>query len=144
MSRTPDVVTDGVAQASWANEIRDRTVQQFASKAELDGWLAPNGSVGVVAGSTVWIRRAGAWVAALTGGKYWSGATNDQAQIIIPHGYPMTPTWAVVTPRYGLSTTFTQAVVTGISATNVSVRCRNYAGVSITLDNVDGYMVVGV
>ena len=63
MGLTPDVAAGTLIQSAWGNEIRNRTVQTFATQAELATWAAPNGAVAVTVDTgTQWQRIAGAWV----------------------------------------------------------------------------------
>ena len=76
-----DVPAPGSPIASqWAQEISNRVVQRFATKAALDAWAAANGSVGVTADNGVWLRAAGVWqliggdrvgFAAINAGQSW-------------------------------------------------------------------------
>lgn len=62
MSLTPNVVDGAIIMASWGNTIRDRTIQQFTNKAELDAWAAPDGCTArTLDTGIVWLRQAGAW-----------------------------------------------------------------------------------
>jgi hypothetical protein len=64
MTKTADVVAGGDIVAPWGNEIRDRTVQVFATAAERDAqWPAPpNGAAAFTSDmSILWSRRAGVW-----------------------------------------------------------------------------------
>lgn len=64
MSKTLDVVAGNIIDDAWGNEIRDRTLQVFASTAERDSqWpTVPNGAVCLTVDTyTRWIRRGGIW-----------------------------------------------------------------------------------
>lgn len=64
MSKTLDVVAGNIIDDAWGNEIRDRTLQVFATAAERDSqWAtAPDGSTCITVDTYArWIRRAGAW-----------------------------------------------------------------------------------
>jgi hypothetical protein len=66
MGFTNNVVDGQIILASWGNEIRDRTMQVFATVAERDSqWPSPpNGAHCVTLDTgTVWLRRAGVWAA---------------------------------------------------------------------------------
>jgi hypothetical protein len=66
MAKTVDVAPEQKISSAWGNEVRDRTVQLFASVAERDasGWAPPNGAVCVTQDTyTLWLRVAGAWAA---------------------------------------------------------------------------------
>jgi hypothetical protein len=68
MARTPDVAPGALIESAWGNEIRDRTIQVFATEAEMQAWAAPNGSYAAVAFGTdptdfvLWERRLNAWL----------------------------------------------------------------------------------
>jgi len=64
MALTPDVVSGTIIQSSWGNQIRDRTVQQFASIAERNVWTAPPKGAMCVTTDTnaVWQYSGTAWV----------------------------------------------------------------------------------
>jgi hypothetical protein len=65
MGFTNNVVDGQIILAAWGNEIRDRTVQVFATVAERDSqWAtAPNGAMCVtVDTNTLWQRAGGIWV----------------------------------------------------------------------------------
>ena len=64
MGLMPNVGTGAVIQVTWGNDIRDRTRQIFASKAELDTqWpAAPNGAHAWTTDAGIeWVRRGGVW-----------------------------------------------------------------------------------
>lgn len=64
MGFTANVVDGNIILASWGNEIRDRTVQVFATAAERDQqWAAPpTGAVCItVDNGFIWKRSAGRW-----------------------------------------------------------------------------------
>jgi hypothetical protein len=66
MALTADVAAGGITASAWGNEIRNRSVQAFASTAERDAqWpTAPNGAICVVLTGTdavLYHRRGGAW-----------------------------------------------------------------------------------
>ena len=65
MTKTADVAQGAVVQASWGNEIRDRTAQVFATVAERDSqWAsAPTGALCITLDTnTLWQRVSGAWL----------------------------------------------------------------------------------
>jgi hypothetical protein len=77
MAFTPNVVDGNIILAAWGNEIRDRSVQVFATVAERDAqWPAPpRGAVCVTLDTdTLWKRGAAAWVA-IAGPAAWSPFT---------------------------------------------------------------------
>lgn len=62
MAKTTDVVAGGSILSAWGNEVRDRTVQVFASAGERDAWAAPEGSVCFQTDvSHMYVRRSGVW-----------------------------------------------------------------------------------
>ena len=64
MAKTVDVAPGQKVASTWGNEIRDRTVQLFATVAERDasGWAPANGAMCVTQDTgTLWQRIAGAW-----------------------------------------------------------------------------------
>lgn len=65
MARTADVVAGTLIQSAWGNEIRDRTVQQFATTAERDTWAGPPaGAVCITTDTmTLWRYTGTTWVA---------------------------------------------------------------------------------
>lgn len=109
MAKTVDVVAGQKIASAWGNEIRDRTIQSFATVAERDasGWVAPNGAFCVtIDTATLWQRVGGAWVSrrpfvlggtiaattdgfgnlsiVLPAGAHWRGATANGAQTGFP------------------------------------------------------------
>lgn len=71
MTRTPDVAPDQLIQSSWGNEIRDRSIQVFASASELNtSWsTAPNGSRAITLDTyRTYTRRGGVWQPDFAGG----------------------------------------------------------------------------
>jgi hypothetical protein len=71
MTKTVDVAAGQKVASPWGNEIRDRTLQVFATVAERNAqWLTPpDGATCITLDTyTVWRRRAGAWVYANPGG----------------------------------------------------------------------------
>ena len=67
MAYTPDVIDGAIIQTSWGNEVRNRTMQVFATNAERDAqWLTPPNGAHCVTLDTysIWLRQAGAWVLA--------------------------------------------------------------------------------
>ena len=66
MPLTPNVGTGAIIQTTWGNDIRDRTVQIFTNKADLDAqWsTAPDGAHAyTIAERLDWTRQGGAWTA---------------------------------------------------------------------------------
>jgi hypothetical protein len=63
MALTGTVAPGGTILTAWGNEVRDRTVQIFSTKAELDTWTtAPDGAHAVTTTEKVeWVRSGGAW-----------------------------------------------------------------------------------
>jgi hypothetical protein len=100
MTRTPDVVDATAITTAWGNEIRDRTTQIFATTAERDAWLAPNGALAVVTATNYVYQRVNqAWVLLnstyVTPIPYKSGATSTNTDPngvgYISHGLGVTP-----------------------------------------------------
>lgn len=63
MPLTPSVGTGQIITPTWGNDIRDRTVQRFASLAELNTWAtAPDGCVAYITDDdSLLVREAGVW-----------------------------------------------------------------------------------
>jgi hypothetical protein len=66
MALTPNVVPDELIESAWGNQIRDRTWQVFATKAELDAlWPAATAPSGAHAWTTTerleWVRYGALW-----------------------------------------------------------------------------------
>jgi hypothetical protein len=97
-----DVPAPGSAIASaWAQEVTNRIVHRFATKAALDAWAAANGSVGVTADNGVWLRVAGAWQL-VTGDRVGFGALNAGQSWLSGQNFPMSwPTESFDTDNFG-------------------------------------------
>ncbi len=64
MAKTPDVVDGGIIQSSWGNEIRNRTIQVFASAAErASQWpTPPRGAISYLNDvGNLWVHNGTAW-----------------------------------------------------------------------------------
>jgi len=63
MALTPDVTAGTIVQSTWGNQIRDRTVQVFATVAERNTWAAPPAGAHCVTLDTLtrWIYTGTAW-----------------------------------------------------------------------------------
>ena len=81
MALTTTVNPGDKIQSAWGNEIRDRSIQQFASIAERDSqWpTAPNGSLSMV-GNRLYRKIAGAWWFA--DGPLWSTLSEPYAAAV--------------------------------------------------------------
>lgn len=65
MGFTANVVDGNIILAAWGNEVRDRTLQVFATEAERDAqWAAPPNGAHCVTADTyvIWVREGSAWV----------------------------------------------------------------------------------
>lgn len=117
MALTPTVADAAVIQTSWGNEIRNRTIQVFATQTELDGWAAPNGSVGYALDLNRFkVRSGGSWVpfsACLASNI--NVVTDAAGQATITHGMGAVPRSVIVTPNY--ATNGTVGVIQVMSAT---------------------------
>ena len=83
MAKTPDVVDGAIIQTAWGNEIRNRTVQVFATTAERDSqWpTAPSGSMSVTTDTGALWRKVGtAWL--LVDGLLFSSYEQYQGQAL--------------------------------------------------------------
>jgi hypothetical protein len=92
MGLTPDVAAGELIQSAWGNEIRDRTVQHFATAAERDGWIGPpDGAMAVTTDNNLlWQYNGTAWVAFPSGphtrvtNTVPSGATSSTTNVTVP------------------------------------------------------------
>jgi hypothetical protein len=103
MSKTLDVVAGNIIDDAWGNEIRDRTLQVFATVAERDSqWpTAPNGATCVTLDTgRQWIRIAGGWQ----------------------------PAWPRLVSALALSTTGTVTSTTPIDVPGASISVPLYSG----------------
>jgi len=100
MAQTPDVVANALIQSAWGNEIRDRTVQSFATVTERNTWAAPpKGALAVTLDSlSLWQYDGTAWVPAGPNGVV------GYAELTAGFAYSTSP---IDIP--GLSVTFTAA-----------------------------------
>ena len=120
--------------SAWGNEIRDRTLQVFASVAERDAqWSAPpNGAEAITLDTnTLWLRRAGAWspILNLAAGSVASGDSP------LPSGgvkdictSPTLPAWSVasmLTVVWACASGFGTAVITATPSTTVWSAAQN-------------------
>lgn len=116
MALTPNVVDGAIIQASWGNQIRDRSNQIFATTAERDQqWAAPpDGAVCQAPVGTWWNRVAGVWVSmqgTLRQGTIPSGTVNPSAEtmvatITLPAGLYRISYVNLLTSTAGLNCTF--------------------------------------
>jgi len=98
MPLTPNVLPGQPVASTWGNEIRDKSLQTFASKSNLDAeWPnAPDGSEALTLDNyRLWIRRGGRWLPPLTLplGLYYD-AHNDAAVDRSLPGVPGIEDWA--------------------------------------------------
>lgn len=126
MTKTVDVAANEKIASVWGNEIRDRTIQVFASVAERDAqWpTAPNGAHCVTLDTyTVWQRRAGAWVVnapqAVIGGLTAGDIGNGQAPIIASIASLAAGFWLV---------SYSVAIASGAPLTGIQLKLFTPAG----------------
>lgn len=132
MALTPTVGTGAIATTTWANEIRDRTIQVFASVAERDAaWVTPPNGATCVTLDTGWRwrRQAGVWRADPARGLA-SATTDASGNITVTHLSGGTPS-SVTASVYGGTGTPTQLQITTITATTFVVRVFNNAGAGV-------------
>lgn len=131
MALIPNVVPQTRITSVWGNLIRDRTVEAFATKAELDAqWsAAPDGAVAITLDtSRLWVRRGGLWLPPLTLplGLYYEGGL-DTAQARTIGNPPGIEDWAGVFDQeliYGqriLLVTFTVRYALNSATANVTL-----------------------
>ncbi len=128
MALTVAPVPGNTIMATWGTEIRNRTIQVFATDAEMQAWLAPNGALCYRTDQRrYYTRTSGAWQPlSISFGSTFVGTTNAQSDIFIPHGMGAVPRSAIITPSND-APNFTSAQIVATSSTNLQVRCRNAA-----------------
>jgi len=99
MGLTPDVAAGTLIQSSWGNEIRNRTVQVFATVTERNNWIAPpHGAIAVTTDTnTVWQRTATTWVKVNARGRT-AVTTDGNGEATITHGLGTTPPVVLASP----------------------------------------------
>jgi len=142
MAFTPNVVDGNIILAAWGNEIRDRTQQVFATKAELDAqWpAAPNGSMAVTLDTyLVWMRRAGAWtpIQQRGSGVYLTNASGD-AIVNYPVVFTVTPNVVCQNSYEGAAYIIVALNKTvGVGPNGFTFRAYNTSGTGATAGSVN-------
>ena len=126
MGLTPDVAPGALIQSSWGNEIRNRTIQQFATVAERNTWLSPpTGSVCVTVDTlTIWVRAAGAWQA-LPARSRGVVTTNANGEATVTHLMGGIPSVVLATP--GSASVF--LITENMTSTTFRVKATTAPGV---------------
>lgn len=93
MTKMLDVATDQTIESVWGNAIRDRTVQRFASKTELDTWTtAGDGALAYTTDTNrLWLRKTTAWL--LVGGSMPRVELRRAADQSLANGVNVLLTW---------------------------------------------------
>jgi hypothetical protein len=128
---TPTPVPGNTITATWGTEIRNRTIQVFASVAEVNAWAAPNGSIAYDLGSNrLYIKLGGVWkVRSTSVAGFTTGNTNAQSDLTITHGVGIIPTAIICTPSHETNTNTAMIQVTAKTTSTFTIRVRNYNGV---------------
>jgi hypothetical protein len=135
MTRTPDVADGTTITTTWGNEIRNRTIQVFATTAERDAWIAPNGAMCVVtANYYVYQRTGNGWrllvnptplVPYETG--YGNFQTAGDGLCVIAHTLGVVPSTIIATPSNPPSS-FASVQLVARTTTSFSLICRSTSG----------------
>jgi len=149
MALTPNVAAGALIQSAWGNEIRDRTVQRFATFAELTaGWPdAAKGAVAVTLDTlTVWVHTGTAWRAVPLRGKAVV-TTDASAYCTITHNLGTIPGVVLVTAGgpasgTGTATTYVQDHTTPMTATTARFRVFGPSGTNVVSSTVTIFWTV--
>jgi hypothetical protein len=146
MALTTDVHPGDIVASPWGNEIRNRTMQVFASTAERDAqWVnPPNGAFCVVASGTdgtLYQRRAGAWSAVHVQGLLSeTDVTVKNGNVVVQNGQ-VTSSLAMIAQTSVQATTFIQAGTQFTINKNVSSRTWDTAQMLAQGDLTNGARV---
>jgi hypothetical protein len=143
MALTAAVVPGNTIMATWGNEIRNRTIQVFASDVEMQAWAAPNGALCYRTDQRrYYTRTSNAWQPlSISFGQSIVTTTNAQSDIFITHGMGAQPRSAIITPTNDVPS-FVTAQIVALTTTQIQVRCRNSAGVGLANSAVSCYWFV--
>jgi hypothetical protein len=145
MALTAAPVPGNTIMASWGTEIRNRTVQMFASQAELDAWAPAPGALAYRSDQRrYYTRSTTAWLPfSVTHGGTYVGTTDANGRVLVPHGLLVSPRSAIVTPSMD-NLQFKIAQIKAVSATNIDVWCSLANGLALQNSAISLYYMVVV